>query len=75
VPTAQTSAVTVDGPERLQLDTVSTLRDQSSGPLVWLEIAHFTPALPLIGGVKPSAGSMPYLGLDPAVQPPPFLGA
>jgi hypothetical protein len=74
VPTAQTPAVTVDGPERLQLDTVFTLRDQSMGPLVWLEIVHFTPALPLVGGVQPSAGSMPYLGLDP-LQPPPFLGA
>jgi hypothetical protein len=71
---AQTSAVTVDASERLQLDTVFTLRDQSLGPLVWLEIAHFTPALPLVGGAQPSAGSMPYVGPDP-VQPPPFLGA
>ena len=33
-PTARASAVTVDGPEGLQLDTVFTLSDQSLGQLV-----------------------------------------
>jgi len=42
-------------------------------PLIWLLIAHFTPALPLAGGVQPSAASLAYLGLDPSN--PPFLDA